>query len=252
MKVTLIASTAMYNIPESVEGTVFADYFYSDSDALRNDSDTLAHFAGRSCYQEWRMPNEATSDNMGYLANILNQGHESVLEHGSATFYIEGVSRNLTHELIRHRHLSYSELSQRFVNMEEANFVVPPANRVEGITAPQGLCPITEYGDAEKEEIPATSLDQHPLKVYVETVKHLLGLGKSRKQAREAARFYLPSGMETRIVVSGNHRAWRDMLKKRYSVHADAEIMELAGILLEKLRDMAPGIYQDFPTQPFE
>lgn len=233
MKVTLIASTAMHRIPDSVEGTVFADFFYSNSEALRNDSDTLSHFAGRSCYQEWRMPNEATSDNMGYLANILKQGHESVLEHGSATFYIEGVSRNLTHELIRHRHLSYSELSQRFVNMEDAKVIVAPALREEGT---QSLA----------------AMPFSIVKKYKETVDKLMGLGKTRKQAREAARGDLPGSTETRIVVTGNHRAWRDMLKKRYSTHADAEIQELAGILLALLKDASPGIYQDFPDQPFE
>lgn len=252
MKVTLLARTGFNEIPESIEGTAFGEFFYTDRDALMSDADTLSHFAGRSCYQAWEMPNEATRTNMGYLANILRQGHESVLEHGSVTFYIEGVSRNLTHELIRHRHLSYSELSQRYVNMEDANFVVPPANRVEGVTASEGLCPIKEYGNAEFEDVDYTELDEHPLKLYVDTVKHLMKEGKTRKQAREAARSYLPSAMETRIVVSGNHRAWRDMLKKRYSVHADAEICELAEKLLKSLRELAPGIYQDFPDTPFE
>ena len=129
MNITLIASTSMHILPESIEGTPFADFFYSDADALLSDSDTLSHFAGRSCYQAWNMEREETSTNEGYLANILKQNHESVLEHGSATFYIDGVSRNLTHELIRHRHLSFSELSQRFVNMEDAKIVVAPANR---------------------------------------------------------------------------------------------------------------------------
>lgn len=234
MKITLIARTGFIDIPESVEGTPFGEFFYSDRNALINDSDTLSHFAGRSCYQAWKMENEKTSTNMGYLENILNQGHESVLEHGSATFYIEGVSRNLTHELIRHRHLSYSELSQRFVNMEDADLILPPAMRQENL-----------------DRLPV-KLGNGWTKQYPAVVKHLQEEGKTRKQAREAARYYLPSGMETRIVVSGNHRAWRDMLKKRYSTHADAEICELAGLLLESLRELAPGIYQDFPEQPFE
>ncbi len=234
MHVTLLAATSFYEIPDSVEGTAFADFFYSDSNALMNDADTLSHFAGRSCYQAWEMPNEKTRTNMGYLANILKQGHESVLEHGSATFYIEGVSRNLTHELIRHRHLSYSELSQRYVDMKDAKLVVAPARRKE-----------QHFG--EMMEMPPSIV-----KVYNNLVEFLTGRGYSRKEARQAARYDLPGGTETRIVVSGNHRAWRDMLKKRYSVHADTEIMELAEILLGELRKIAPGIYQDFPDTPFE
>lgn len=240
MKVTLIARTGFIDIPESVEGTSFGEFFYSDRNALTNDADTLSHFAGRSCYQAWSMENPDTATNLGYLNNILSQGHESVLEHGSATFYIEGVSRNLTHELIRHRHLSYSELSQRFVNMEEANYVAPPAVRpFQDNPVTDGLMPIKEA-------------NPQALAEYRLVVSSLQDEGKTRKQAREAARSYLPSSMETRIVLSGNHRAFRDMLKKRYSTHADAEICELAGILLEHLRELAPGIYQDFPDRPFE
>lgn len=238
MKVTLLARTGFLNIPESVEGTPFGEFFYSDRNALINDSDTLSHFAGRSCYQAWKMEHEKTATNMGYLENILNQGHESVLEHGSATFYIEGVSRNLTHELIRHRHLSYSELSQRFVKMDDANYIVPPAVRPHLEFDTDGVLPVKEA-------------DPEALAEYQVVVEMLESSGKTRKQAREAARSYLPSAMETRIVVSGNHRAWRDMLKKRFSTHADVEICELAGLLLESLRELAPGIYQDFPSEPF-
>jgi thymidylate synthase (FAD) len=248
LKVTLLARTGFIGIPESVEGTPFGEFFYSDINALRNDADTLSHFAGRSCYQAWKMEHEKTASNMGYLENILNQGHESVLEHGSATFYIEGVSRNLTHELIRHRHLSYSELSQRFVNMEDANFVIPPAFRDEE----DEHVLIGKEDELEDHMVPLLhlGLDRHNEYTYaVRTLQE--EKGKTHKQAREAARSYLPSGMETRIVVSGNHRAWRDMLKKRYSTHADAEICELAGLLLESLRELAPGIYQDFPSVPF-
>jgi thymidylate synthase (FAD) len=88
--------------------------------------------------------------------------------------------------------------------------------------------------------------------IYKEMVELLISNGSTRKQAREAARYYLASGMETKIVVTGNHRAWRDMLHKRYSVHADAEIQELSGLLLEELRKIAPAVYQDFPDTPFD
>src|SRR5690554_342524 len=98
-------------------------------DWVSTDADLLAEFAGRSCYQSFHKPNPKTEANQDYLRNILNQGHFSVLEHASATFYVTGVSRALTHELIRHRHLSYSELSQRFVNVEDAEVVIPPALR---------------------------------------------------------------------------------------------------------------------------
>src|SRR5215813_7567065 len=85
----------------------------------------LAEFAGRACYQSWSKPNPATATNAGYLSHILDVGHLSVLEHGSVTFYMTGVSRSFTHELIRHRHFSYSQLSQRYVPERNAALVEP-------------------------------------------------------------------------------------------------------------------------------
>ena len=94
-----------------------------DTDA--DGGQALAEFAGRACYQSWGKPNPATATNEGYLRHILEVGHLSVLEHGSVSFYLTGVSRSLTHELIRHRHFSYSQLSQRYVPERDASMVEP-------------------------------------------------------------------------------------------------------------------------------
>jgi thymidylate synthase (FAD) len=238
LKLTVLASTHFEDLPDSVIDTEFGRFHKGEP---FNSSERVAHFAGRSCYQSWQMPNINTATDYGYIGNIIAQRHFSVLEHASVTFYAEGVSRNMTHELIRHRCLSYSELSQRFVDMSNAYLVVPPAVR-----------------DAYREDDPNLPVNgMQPLleeesDAYSVVVDNLSAMGKSRKEAREAARFYLPSGMETRIVVTGNHRAWREMLQKRYSVHADAEIREFAALVLTELRRMAPAIYQDFPDQPFD
>src|SRR6184192_1041371 len=85
----------------------------------------LAEFAGRACYQSWQKPNPATATDAGYLRHIMEVGHLSVLEHGTVTFYVTGMSRSLTHELIRHRHFSYSQLSQRYVPERDAAMVEP-------------------------------------------------------------------------------------------------------------------------------
>ena len=94
-----------------------------DTDA--DGGEALAEFAGRACYQSWKKPNPSTATNAGYLRHILEVGHLSVLEHGSVTFYLTGVSRSLTHELIRHRHFCYSQLSQRYVPERDAAMVEP-------------------------------------------------------------------------------------------------------------------------------
>ena len=84
-----------------------------ETDAAAGEA--LVEFAGRACYQSWDKPNPRTATNAGYLRHILEVGHLSLLEHATVTFYITGISRSCTHELIRHRHFSYSQLSQRFV-----------------------------------------------------------------------------------------------------------------------------------------
>ena len=195
------------------------------------EPEKVIEFAGRACYQAFHRPNPKTASIPGYIENIIAQGHESVLEHSSATFYIEGASRNLTHELIRHRHLNYSELSQRFVNVSETEFVLPPA--------------FSEHlDDAALEAL--GKVTSAVREAYVKFVEHLQDdKGLPRKQAREAARSVLPGNTETKIVVTGNFRAWRDVLKKRLDPAADAEIRTLCEHILVGLLAVAPSVFTD-------
>ena len=191
------------------------------------DAEYLTTLAGRACYQSFHRPNEATKLDEDYLKRTLfEQGHFSILEHASATFYLEGVSRAFTHELIRHRHLSYSQLSQRFVDESYASYVVPPAMR----------------GDQYLEEDLALDLDG-ALDYYRDAVERLLALGYSRKQAREAARAFLPNCIETRIVVSGNLRTWHEVTQRRMQPDADAEMQEVMTMIYDELTEIAPAIF---------
>lgn len=214
--------------------------------ALDEDSmpmEDLIEFGGRACYQSFHKPNEATRSNHAYIANIIAQEHESVLEHASVSFYVEGVSRNLLLELERHRHISFSVLSQRFVDGTQARWVAPPAIVDEA----SGAYNLSEETAQMLDEV------QYKAKLaYVAVEKELLGRGMTRKQAREAARAILPGGTETKFLVTGNLRAWRDVLKKRYSVHADAEIRQFAEAVLQLLKHEAPAVFADFPDTPFE
>jgi len=196
----------------------------------------LAEFAGRACYQSWNKPNPATATNAGYLRHILEVGHLSVLEHGTVSFYLTGVSRSLTHELIRHRHFSYSQLSQRYVPERDAAVVEP------GVIA----------DDPELHELFLAAAD-----ASVRAYEALLeGLEKRfadepnatlrRKQARQAARAILPNATETRIVVTGNYRAWRHFIAMRATEHADVEIRELAVECLRQLQREVPNVFADF------
>jgi thymidylate synthase (FAD) len=198
--------------------------------------EALAEFAGRACYQSWKKPNPATATNAGYLRHILEVGHLSVLEHGSVTFYLSGISRSLTHELIRHRHFSYSQLSQRYVPEKDAAMVEPDV-----------------IADDPELHAKFVAASEAAVQAYTELLE---GLEKKfadvehatlrRKQARQAARAVLPNATETRIVVTGNYRAWRHFVAMRASEHADVEIRELAIACLRELQRIAANAFADF------
>ncbi|WP_236705955.1 MULTISPECIES: FAD-dependent thymidylate synthase [Frankia] len=196
----------------------------------------LAEFAGRACYQSWSKPNPATATNAGYLRHILDVGHLSVLEHGSVSLYLTGVSRSLTHELVRHRHFSYSQLSQRYVPERDAAIVEPEV--VAGDPELHALF----------EQAAAASLEAYGrlLEGLEKRFADIAAPTSRRKQARQAARSVLMNATETRIVVTGNYRAWRHFIAMRASEHADVEIRGLAVTILRELQAVAPNVFADF------
>ena len=218
-KVTLIAHTAI--VPDAIEQRM-------EIQEGSTDAETLTVYAGRSCYESWSRPNEKTREDKDYLQRTLfEQGHFSILEHASATFYLTGVSRALLAEITRHRHLSFSVMSQRFVDESEANIVIPPAARG------------SEKLMWEFENAAAGA--RHS---YRELVEALLDSGLARKQAREAARAVLPNMVETRIVVTGNLRAWHEVIERRTAPDADAEFQQVAGMIRAELQKLAPEVFK--------
>jgi thymidylate synthase (FAD) len=203
------------------------------------DGEKLAEFAGRLCYMSQKNP--ASRVTREYLENIKKQGHGSVLEHANYSLLIEGVSRSLTHELVRHRAgFAYSQLSQRYVDESDANFVVPPA-----IVGDETL--EREW----REQIEAAQ------KSYVHLVEHLMerygwvaDKVHRRKMSREAARGVLPNSTETKIVVTANVRAWRTMLELRSSEGAELEIRRCAVAIIKLLSKESPAFFSDFEIYP--
>lgn len=223
-KVQLIAKTEFFP-PEDVPWS-------TDSDG----GQALAEFAGRACYQSWKKPNPKTATNAGYLSHVIEVGHLSVLEHGSVSFYLTGMSRSLTHELIRHRHFSYSQLSQRYFPEKNAAFVEPDV--------------IAEDEELHKMFLDAAETAQQAYRDLLEGLQSKFDDAPSktlqRKQARQAARSILPNAIETRIVVTGNYRAWRHFIAMRATEHADVEIRALAIECLRQLQKVANNVFADF------
>lgn len=192
----------------------------------------LVEFAGRACYESWSKPNPRTATNTAYLKHLLDVGHFAVFEHASVSFYITGISRSCAHELLRHRHLSFSQLSQRYVP-EASRVVLPPG--LEGDPGLQAL--LTDAADAGHAAYTALLDRLEPL--FPQTAG-------GRKQARQAARAVLPNATETRLVATGNYRAWRHFIAMRASENADLEIRRLAIACLRQLAEAAPAAFADF------
>lgn len=222
MRLTLLAFTAV--TPMFLDRSEELDWEGTSS----RPGELLIEFAGRSCYQSWHKPNPKTANTDDYITNIERQKHFSVIEHASVTFYLEDVSRSLTHELVRHRHFSFSQLSQRYAHPSAQQAVIPPLFR----------------GHEMAERLVSESFER-----AVKTYDLLIEIGErdfgkqSRKQVREAARSVLPNATPTSIVVTGNYRSWLEFVEKRDSPAADREIAEAAAAIHRELEKVAPAVF---------
>jgi thymidylate synthase (FAD) len=228
------------------------EFVYPDHIRWESDSDVpgqvLSEFAGRLCYLSFgedagleggHRTIQGRTSNESYLENILKVKHGSVLEHAVWSLLIEGVSRALTHELVRHRAgFGFSQLSQRYVDESEIGFVLPPE--------------IQEGSGAYDAWVAAC---ENSLTSYRHLLTELTGqIGEDgpatmrKKRARQAARSVLPNAAETKIVVTGNARAWRHFIEMRGSASADVEIRRLAVAVLDVLREEAPHMFGDLHT----
>ncbi len=199
-------------------------------------AEILNEVAGRTCYMSF---GKGRKSNQEYLDNILTSKHGSVLEHAVWNLLITGVSRALTHELVRHRAgFGYSQLSQRYVDESEARYVVPPLYRENEELRRRWQQAIDCVRKAYVELAEATTQ-------YVQQKQPEMAPRDRRKWARQAARSILPNACETKIFVTGNSRAWRHFLELRGSPHADTEIRLLAVEIGRVLKQESPNIFRD-------
>lgn len=179
------------------------------------DGERLIEFAGRECYDSYGKGRSSEE----YHKHILDVDHGSVEEHVNLTFHISGVSRALTHELVRHRvGTAISQRSTRYVDESDCNFVIPPAIAEAeklGFTRTE----MTQLGRHV-----AACLDMHE---HYDAIVGILSRRLPRKQAREAARNVLPMAAETSLVWTVNIRALRHCISKRATLGADWEICRL-------------------------
>jgi thymidylate synthase (FAD) len=230
-----------------ITGRVYNRLTEFGGDEFSGAGDDLAEFAGRQCYRSWSKGREQAE----YISNVINECHGSIFRHANLTFQITGVSRALTHELVRHGiGTAPSQESQRYVDAKDIRFVVPP------ITAMDLNC--EEDLDSHPEMVHFRTSCQRSLDDYItyqaqlkERLKALneagdyKGATSYQKRANEAARALLPNATETRLVFSMNLQSMRHILSLRGTEYADLEIRRLAVVLLEKARAYAPAFFAE-------
>lgn len=230
----IVASSNVYQ-------TIIRDYLQYTNQKWDKDladmahMDVLSEFAGRVCYQSFGNPRPGGSE--AYFDRIKEEMHGSILEHGVVSFIVCGVSRNLTHELVRHRAgFGFSQLSQRYVDASSQKFV-PPYDFWDDEQCLRDWFLTCEY-----------AVNKYMLIVYRMTNSNQwskLTPTDKRKHIRQAARSVLPGSAETHIVVTANLRAWRHFLAARGGPAADTEIRMLAIAIYEQLKDTVPIIMSD-------
>lgn len=201
---------------------------WTEQDTFPTQANVM-EFAGRLCYDAFGRKREETREIRDYLGNIMDQVHLSVLEHSSFTFLLKNVSRAATHEIVRHRHLSFSQESQRFVHGRKRDVVVPEKMRLEG----------DHFEGFEREHL-AMAFDANE-----QMYKDLRESGYTHKEAAEAARSLLPNAAATHIVVTGNARSWKEFIEKRIAPGADAELQAISREILEHLENVLPEVFDE-------
>ena len=179
-----------------------------------NPQDLLEH-AGRVCYHSTKRGEAGR-----FLQNRIREGHESIIEHASLSFEVSGISRACSHQLVRHRLASFSQESQRYVDMSGAEWVVPPTISEN----PQAL-----------------TVWEAALASLHEAYQHLRELGIPK----EDARFLLPNATQTRLIVTMNLRELRHVCRLRISPQAQWEIREVAIRMLRLAHEAAPDVFTD-------
>ena len=175
-----------------------------------------------------------------FVNNLASIGHESPFEHVSFTFAVEGVSRALSHQLVRHRIASYSQQSQRYVK-EDNNFefITPKIIDIMGPKATQ------EYKDDMKAIHDMYLKWQKQIKEFVEATDYPTNGMNAEKVANENARYVLPNACETKVVFTMNVRALYNFFSKRCCNRAQEEIRDLADEMLKQVKEIAPILFKN-------
>lgn len=197
--------------------------------------------AGRLCYSkvgvDELLEKHSKEDNERFIKMLADMGHYSPLEHVSFTFAVEGISRACSHQLVRHRIASYSQQSQRYVELSDKfEYIIPPTIK--------GTVHETMYIDAMNKSYMLYLLISQSMAYEYETE---LGMSKreANKKAIEDARYILPNACETKLVFTMNVRTLLHFFEKRCCSRAQWEIRELANEMLRQCKEISPILFSN-------
>lgn len=217
------------------EGLPIAD---EGSLVTKEPSEATVEISARLCYMSFAKGRKDIED---FINNLLSSRDGSVFEHVNYGFVFTGISRSLSHELVRHRAgFAYSQRSQRYVDESEPGFIVPPSLMDANEDSVAYKTMLAGFEEAVKSYNRIVEMLNRTLPKDIESIT------ERRKKVRQAARAVLPNATETKMFVTANVRAWRHFIEQRASQYADLEIRRLAIMVLEVLQEEAPLLFQDF------
>lgn len=212
------------------------------------DTEKLIAAAARLCYSDSGAANlmqDLTDEKAADFVDMLSSiGHESVMEHASFTFGIEGISRACSHQLVRHRIASYSQKSQRYVSENEFEYIIPP--EIEAV--PEAKAEFVDQMRSVAEsyaKIADILTEKHKADFMAQGVSEKAAASKAAKKANEDARFVLPNACETKIVVTMNVRSLFNFFRHRCCNRAQWEIRELAVEMYKLCYAAAPNVFKN-------
>ncbi|MDP3386589.1 MAG: FAD-dependent thymidylate synthase [Eubacteriales bacterium] len=208
----------------------------------------LVAAAAKLCYSDMsgdEIMEDLTQEKAENFINMLMKlGHQSPVEHVSFTFAIEGVSRTLTHQLVRHRIASYSQRSQRYVTEGQFQYVVPPEIK-QNTLAEKRFVEAMEHDQKIYDEITDILYQTHYDRLIAEGKKISVASSSAKKMAIEDARYVLPNACETKIMVTMNARSLMHFFRLRCCERAQWEIRQMAYQMLIEVMHVAPGLFKD-------
>jgi len=216
---------------------------YLDDPTRLPDSSQLCKTAGQTCYMSFG-PRRTTNENAAaYIERLTSAGHGSVLEHSTFNFLLYGISRSVTHELVRHRAgTAFSQISQRYVSGAVLRFVERPEYQID-----EELHRLFEEradrAAAEYEAMAELLLDRQEGGASMLTADFKTD---ARKKVQQTARSLLPNETEAPMVFTGNVRALRHIIEMRADAHAESEIRNLAVRIFLCLRTADPILFGDY------